>query len=90
MVNLRRLSLDPWRRRPDHDSLAKDRRLSVTHHVELMLLLGISTLMRCLGQRRCAAAATWDARDCFADLDNNGFVGPQTVLMLTLFGATCE
>ena len=66
---------------------------SVTHHVELMPLLGDFNEDGVLGNADVLALLTdlGCIETCYADLDNNGIVGSSDLLlMLTLFGTSCE
>ena len=66
---------------------------SVTHHVEVMPLLGDFNNDGVLGNADVLAllADLGCTETCFADLDNDGLVGSSDLLlMLTLFGTSCE
>ena len=66
---------------------------TVTHHIDLMPLLGDFNLDGVLGNADVLALLTdlGCTTSCFADLDNNGFVGSSDLLLLlTVFGTSCE
>ena len=66
---------------------------SVMHHVALTPLLGDFNVDGVLGNADVLALLSdlGCTDTCFADLDNNGLVGSSDLLlMLTLFGTSCE
>ena len=66
---------------------------SVTHHIELMPLLGDFNEDGVLGNADVLALLSnlGCTENCFADLNGSGFVGSaDLLLMLTLFGTSCE